>query len=161
MGELFYKAFSMATDSPTIALTKQLIARQSVTPEDDGCQQLMVDRLKNSGFKVEHLRFDNVDNFWAIRGVQGPILCFAGHTDVVPAGNEEAWNTKPFEPTIKDGFLFGRGAADMKGGLAAMVTATENFVKDNPKQRGSFNLGFFPTKISNSVKVKLLLGSLG
>ena len=136
MGELFYKAFSMATDSPTIALTKQLIARQSVTPEDDGCQQLMVDRLKNIGFKIEHLRFDNVDNFWAIRGVQGPILCFAGHTDVVPTGPEQNWRFPPFEPTEIDGQLYGRGTADMKGSLAAMVVAVEQFVAQHPDHSG-------------------------
>lgn len=88
---------------------------------------------------------------WATRGNNGPIFAFAGHTDVVPAGNEEAWNTKPFEPTIKDGFLFGRGAADMKGGLAAMVTATENFVKDNPNHEGT--IAFLITSDEEGVAV--------
>jgi succinyl-diaminopimelate desuccinylase len=126
----------MAADSPTIALTKQLIARQSVTPEDDGCQQLMVERLSGIGFKVDHLRFDNVDNFWAIRGDQGPILCFAGHTDVVPTGPEDNWRFPPFEPTEKDGQLYGRGTADMKGSLAAMVVAVEQFIAQHPDHNG-------------------------
>lgn len=122
----------MSNDSPTIALTKELISRASVTPEDAGCQKLMAERLAAIGFKIEHLRFDKVDNFWAIRGDSGPILCFAGHTDVVPSGPESNWQTPPFEPTIKDGVLYGRGAADMKGSLAAMVVAVEQFVADNP-----------------------------
>lgn len=126
----------MSNDSPTIALTKQLISRRSVTPEDAGCQQLMIDRLAAIGFEVEHLRFEDVDNFWAIRGNSGPILCFAGHTDVVPSGPESSWQTPPFEPTIIDGMLYGRGAADMKGSLAAMVVAVEQFVAENPNHEG-------------------------
>jgi succinyl-diaminopimelate desuccinylase len=126
----------MSNDSPTIALTKELISRASVTPEDAGCQKLMTDRLTEIGFEVDHLRFDDVDNFWAIRGDSGPILCFAGHTDVVPSGPESNWQTPPFEPTIKDGMLFGRGAADMKGSLAAMIVAVENFVAENPNHNG-------------------------
>jgi succinyl-diaminopimelate desuccinylase len=126
----------MSNDSPTIALTKELISRVSVTPEDAGCQKLMAERLAAIGFKIEHLRFDNVDNFWAIRGDSGPILCFAGHTDVVPSGPESNWQTPPFKPTIKDGVLYGRGAADMKGSLAAMVVAVEQFVADNPNHNG-------------------------
>jgi len=97
----------------------------------------MIERLKKIGFEIHPLKFGDVDNFWATRGNGGPLFAFAGHTDVVPAGNEDAWNTKPFEPTIKDGFLYGRGAADMKGGLASMVTATENFVKENPNHNGT------------------------
>ena len=131
-----FKGFFMSNDSPTIALTKELISRVSVTPEDAGCQKLMAERLAAIGFKIEHLRFDNVDNFWAIRGDSGPILCFAGHTDVVPSGPESNWQTPPFEPTIKDGVLYGRGAADMKGSLAAMVVAVEQFVADNPNHNG-------------------------
>lgn len=131
-----FKGFFMSNDSPTIALTKELISRASVTPEDAGCQKLMAERLAAIGFKIEHLRFDNVDNFWAIRGDSGPILCFAGHTDVVPSGPESNWQTPPFEPTIKDGVLYGRGAADMKGSLAAMVVAVEQFVADNPNHNG-------------------------
>ena len=126
----------MSNDSPTIALTKELISRASVTPEDAGCQKVMTDRLAAIGFKVDHLRFDDVDNFWAIRGDSGPILCFAGHTDVVPSGPESNWQTPPFEPTIKDGMLFGRGAADMKGSLAAMIVAVENFVAENSNHNG-------------------------
>jgi len=123
--------------SKTVELAKSLISQASVTPDDNGCQTIMIERLKKIGFEIHPLKFGDVDNFWATRGNNGPIFAFAGHTDVVPAGNEEAWNTKPFEPTIRDGFLFGRGAADMKGGLAAMVTATENFVKDNPSHEGT------------------------
>lgn len=126
----------MSNHSPTIALSQELISRASVTPEDAGCQQLMADRLSAIGFEIEHLRFDDVDNFWAIRGDSGPILCFAGHTDVVPSGPESNWQTPPFEPTIKNGMLYGRGAADMKGSLAAMVVAVEQFIAKNPNHSG-------------------------
>ena len=126
----------MQNDSPTLELTKQLIARQSVTPVDDGCQNLMTDRLSKAGFKIQLLPFEDVDNFWAIRGDSGPIICFAGHTDVVPSGPESSWQSPPFEPTVKDGVLTGRGAADMKGSLAAMVVAVENFVANNPNHSG-------------------------
>ena len=126
----------MQIDSPTLELTKQLISRQSVTPEDDGCQQLMTDRLTKAGFNIQPLPFEDVDNFWAIRGESGPILCFAGHTDVVPSGPESSWQSPPFEPTVKDGVLTGRGAADMKGSLAAMVVAVENYVASNPNHPG-------------------------
>lgn len=126
----------MSNHSPTIALSQELISRASVTPEDAGCQQLMTDRLSAIGFEIEHLRFDDVDNFWAIRGDSGPILCFAGHTDVVPSGPESNWQTPPFEPTIKNGMLYGRGAADMKGSLAAMVVAVEQFIAKNPNHSG-------------------------
>jgi succinyl-diaminopimelate desuccinylase len=123
--------------SETLELAKSLISKASVTPDDKGCQSIMIERLKKIGFEIHPLKFGDVDNFWATRGNGGPLFAFAGHTDVVPAGNEDAWNTKPFEPTIKDGFLYGRGAADMKGGLASMVTATENFVKENPNHNGT------------------------
>lgn len=126
----------MSSESPTLTLTKQLIARTSVTPDDAGCQQLMIERLQNLGFTVTNLRFEDVDNFWAIRGDQGPILCFAGHTDVVPTGPQENWRSPPFEPTAIDGQLYGRGAADMKGSLAAMVVAVEQFVAEYPNHRG-------------------------
>ena len=122
--------------SATLALTKQLISRSSVTPDDQGCQQLMIERLEAIGFVVENLRFDNVDNFWAVRGESGPILCFAGHTDVVPTGPEANWTYPPFEPTECDGQLYGRGAADMKGSLAAMVVAVEQFVAAHPNHTG-------------------------
>jgi len=126
----------MQIDSPTLELTKQLISRQSVTPDDDGCQQLMTERLAKAGFNIQPLPFEDVDNFWAIRGDSGPILCFAGHTDVVPSGPESSWQSPPFEPTVKDGVLTGRGAADMKGSLAAMVVAVENYVASNPNHPG-------------------------
>ncbi len=122
--------------STTLALTKQLISRSSVTPDDQGCQQLMIERLQAIGFVVENLRFDDVDNFWAVRGESGPILCFAGHTDVVPTGPEANWTYPPFEPTECDGQLYGRGAADMKGSLAAMVVAVEQFVAAHPNHTG-------------------------
>lgn len=122
--------------SATLALTRQLISRSSVTPEDKGCQQLMIERLEAVGFVVEDLRFDDVDNFWAVRGESGPILCFAGHTDVVPTGPEAKWTYPPFEPTEHSGQLYGRGAADMKGALAAMVVAVEQFVAAHPNHPG-------------------------
>jgi len=123
--------------SETLELAKSLISKASVTPDDKGCQSIMIERLKKIGFEIHPLKFGDVDNFWATRGNGGPLFAFAGHTDVVPAGNEDAWKTSPFEPTIKNGFLYGRGAADMKGGLASMVTATENFVKENPNHNGT------------------------
>lgn len=125
-----------ATLSNTLALSLDLLARQSVTPEDAGCQDLMISRLEAIGFKTERLRFEDVDNFWAVHGDEGPILCFAGHTDVVPTGPTEQWQYPPFEPCIVDGILYGRGAADMKGSLAAMVTACERFVAKHPDHRG-------------------------
>jgi len=123
--------------SKTLELAKSLISKASVTPDDQGCQSIMIERLKKIGFEIHPLRFGDVDNFWAKHGNSGPVFAFAGHTDVVPAGNENAWNTEPFEPTIKDGYLYGRGAADMKGGLASMVTATENFINENPNHNGT------------------------
>lgn len=126
----------MTTLSPTQQLTFDLIQRRSVTPEDAGCQALMIDRLKALGFEIHNLRFEDVDNFWAIRGDNGPTLCFAGHTDVVPTGPEEYWQHPPFEPTIVDGKLYGRGAADMKGSLAAMIIAVERFVNEHPNHTG-------------------------
>jgi succinyl-diaminopimelate desuccinylase len=126
----------MYADSPTLALTKALISRASVTPQDEGCQELMIERLNAIGFDVEPLRFGDVDNFWAVRGHSGPILCFAGHTDVVPTGPESQWSYPPFNPTAIDGQLYGRGAADMKGSLAAMVVAVEQFVADHPNHDG-------------------------
>jgi len=123
-------------DSPTLALTKQLIAKQSVTPMDEGCQQLMIEHLQKIGFDIESLRFGDVDNFWAIKGDAGPILCFAGHTDVVPSGPASSWSQPPFEPTVVDGQLYGRGAADMKGSLAAMLVAVERFVAEHPDHSG-------------------------
>ncbi|HUI62627.1 MAG TPA: succinyl-diaminopimelate desuccinylase, partial [Steroidobacteraceae bacterium] len=123
--------------SQTLELTRNLMARRSVTPADEGCQQVMIERLAALGFRIEPLRFGTVDNFWARRGDCGPVFCFAGHTDVVPTGPLEEWLSDPFVPTIRDGLLYGRGAADMKSGLAAMVTATEEFVAAHPRHKGS------------------------
>src|ERR1700730_10497247 len=147
--------------SQTIELTKVLIARRSVTPADEGCQPLMIERLAAAGFRIEQLSFGSVENFWAQRGGAGPGVCFArhtgggaagppggagrgarvlclpGHTDVVPPGPLEEWHSDPFAPHTRDGVLYGRGAADMKSGLAAMVTATEEFVGAHPQHKGS------------------------
>src|ERR1700677_1138510 len=123
--------------SQTLELTQNLMARRSVPPADEGCQAVMTERLAALGFKIEPLRYGSVENFWATHGSGGPVFCFAGHTDVVPTGPLEEWRTKPFEPTVRDGVLYGRGAADMKSGLAAMVTATEEFVSAHPRHRGS------------------------
>ena len=114
--------------SPTAALAVQLMQIPSVTPDDKGCNQVMIDRLAALGFTIETMRFGNVNNFWARYGQSGPVLCFAGHTDVVPSGPEEKWSSPPFEPAIRDGYLYGRGAADMKGSLAAMITACESVI---------------------------------
>ncbi|MFM2483027.1 succinyl-diaminopimelate desuccinylase [Celerinatantimonas sp. YJH-8] len=120
-----------------IELACDLIRRPSVTPEDFGCQTMMADYLVDSDFSIESMVFADTTNMWARRGNQGPVFCFAGHTDVVPSGPEQHWQTPPFEPTIKDGYLYGRGAADMKGSLAAMLVATRRFVSDYPNHRGS------------------------
>ena len=123
--------------SQTLELTQNLIARRSVTPADEGCQEVMIGRLEALGFRIERLRYGNVENFWARRGSEGPVFCFAGHTDVVPTGPLEEWRTDPFAPSVREGMLFGRGAADMKSGLAAMVTATEAFIAAHPRHKGS------------------------
>ncbi|MFT4826487.1 MAG: succinyl-diaminopimelate desuccinylase [Halioglobus sp.] len=128
----------------TLDLCCALIRRQSVTPDDEGCQELMIQRLEKIGFNCERLRFGEVDNFWAERGGQeGPIIVFAGHTDVVPTGPVDQWSNPPFEPTIKDGVLYGRGTADMKASLAAMIIACERFVEQNPEHPG--RIGFLIT----------------
>ncbi len=126
--------------SKTLELAKDLISRQSNTPLDAGCQALMISRLEPLGFKIEHMRFGDVDNFYARRGTAGPLLVFAGHTDVVPTGPVDKWHTPPFEPTIKDGMLYGRGAADMKTSCAAFITAIEDFVAAHPDHQGSIGL---------------------
>ncbi|EGT3627571.1 succinyl-diaminopimelate desuccinylase [Morganella morganii] len=126
-----------ADDYPVTKLTKALIARPSVTPLDEGCQTLMAERLSAIGFNIEPMVFEDTTNMWARRGNEGPVFCFAGHTDVVPTGDVSRWHTPPFVPTIIDGYLYGRGAADMKGSLAAMVIATERFVAKHPDHHGS------------------------
>ena len=120
-----------------LAVTKDLINRRSVTPEDAGCQDMMKDWLAELGFNNETMVFEDTTNLWSRRGNDGPVFCFAGHTDVVPSGPESAWQTPPFSATEKDGVLYGRGAADMKGSLAAMLTATRQFVNDYPDHHGS------------------------
>jgi succinyl-diaminopimelate desuccinylase len=120
-----------------LELTKELINRRSVTPEDAGCQEFMKAWLAESGFENETMVFEDTTNLWSRRGTQGPVFCFAGHTDVVPSGPEDAWQTQPFVATEKDGNLHGRGAADMKGSLAAMLAATKQFVADYPDHHGS------------------------
>jgi len=141
--------------SETIELAKLLLSKPSLTPLDKGCQTLMIDRLSKAGFKIEQLKFGDVKNFWALRGDTSPVFVFAGHTDVVPVG--ENWKTDPFSPEIIDGMLYARGAADMKGSLAAMVVATERFVNDFPNHQGS--IGYLITSdeegpsIDGTVKV--------
>jgi succinyl-diaminopimelate desuccinylase len=123
--------------SRTLDLTKNLINRKSVTPEDAGCQEMMVNILKPLGFKIEDLTFADTKNIWARKGTAEPLFCFAGHTDVVPSGPQQNWQTPPFEATEKEGYVHGRGAADMKGSLAAMLVATEKFIQANPQHKGS------------------------
>ncbi|MCW8809159.1 MAG: succinyl-diaminopimelate desuccinylase [Rhodanobacter sp.] len=131
--------------SDVLDLTSDLISRRSVTPEDAGCLPLIGGRLERAGFRVEYLRYGEVDNLWATHGQEnqpgsGPTLIFLGHTDVVPSGPEGAWRSPPFEPTVVDGRLYGRGAADMKGSVAAMVVALEQFVATHPHHRGRVGL---------------------
>ena len=123
--------------SQAIELTIDLISRRSVTPADEGCQALLAQRLARIGFVIEPLPFGSVVNLWARRGNGRPLLCFGGHTDVVPTGPLEEWHSDPFVPEIRDGVLYGRGAADMKSGLAAMVTAAEEFIASHPQHSGS------------------------
>ena len=152
-------------DDATLALTRELIAQQSVTPDDAGCQDAMVSRLKQAGFSVDAMRFGEVDNFWATHGTSGPLLVFAGHTDVVPPGDEASWDSDPFEATVIGDELFGRGAADMKASLAAMVVACEQFIEQHPDHAG--RIGFLitsdeegPAK-NGTVKVMESLSSQG
>lgn len=123
--------------NPTLELALELIRRPSITPEDAGCQEVMIARLEKLRFRVERLRFGGVDNFWARYGDAEPLFAFAGHTDVVPPGPLDRWRSPPFVPEIRDGWLYGRGAADMKGSLAAMITACERFLATGPPLRGS------------------------
>ena len=151
--------------SETRDLVCNLIARQSVTPVDDGCQSVLAARLDAIGFTIEHLRFGEVDNLWARRGTQGPVFTFAGHTDVVPPGPREAWHSDPFTPELRDGYLYGRGAVDMKSSIAAMVTACERFVTSHPEHAGS--IAFLITSdeegpsVDGTVKVVELLEARG
>ena len=124
----------------TLELSKELITKSSITPEDKGCQDLMIDHLKPLGFDVEILNFDDVQNFYAKKGNASPLIVFAGHTDVVPPGPKDAWKFDPFSPTEDNGILYGRGAADMKSSLAAFVIAIEEFVNENPDHNGSIGL---------------------
>lgn len=124
----------------TLSLAQKLIARPSPTPDDNGCQEILINRLEKLGFTIERMQFDEVDNLWARRGTSSPVLCFAGHTDVVPTGPREEWDSDPFLPVIRDGKLYGRGAADMKTSLAAFVTAIETFVALHDDHNGSIAL---------------------
>ena len=123
-----------------LGLTEELIRRRSLTPNDIGCQRLIAERLVRIGFRVEHLRYGAVDNLWATHGTAHPTLIFLGHTDVVPAGPETDWHSPPFEPTTREGYLYGRGAADMKASVAAMVVALEDFVARHPDHAGRVGL---------------------
>jgi len=124
-------------EHPSITLLQELIRQPSVTPDDAGCQEILAVRLTQLGFDCESMPYGDVTNLWARRGTSGPVLCFAGHTDVVPPGPEDEWQTKPFEPVAKDGLLYGRGSADMKSGLAAMIVALEEFIDAHPDHHGS------------------------
>ena len=126
--------------STTLTLAKQLISRRSLTPMDDGCLDIIGARLASFEFSLEKMRHSEVDNLWARRGATSPVVCFAGHTDVVPTGPMNKWDSDPFTPTVRDGMLYGRGAADMKGSLAAFITAIEKFIANHPRHRGSIAL---------------------
>ena len=123
--------------SETLKLTTELVNKKTPTPDDNGCQKLIADRLSKIGFTPKHLRFEDVDNLWITHGSSGPLFVFAGHTDTVPVGPIEKWNTDPYKAEIKEGKLYGRGAADMKSGIAAMVTAAERYVQKNPDHNGT------------------------
>lgn len=130
----------MMSNTESLALAKQLIAEQSVTPDDKNCQIILAERLQKIGFRIEEMHFGNTKNIWARRGSNGPLVCFAGHTDVVPTGPVEKWDSPPFQPTEREGRLFGRGAADMKTSIACFVTACERFIAQNPDHNGSIAL---------------------
>lgn len=135
--------------SDTIKLAEQLINIRSITPDDNGCQKVLTDRLKKLGFDVEDISQNGVSNFWAQHGNAEPLFAFSGHTDVVPPGPEDKWTSPPFNATQRDGYLFGRGAADMKSSLAAMITATERFLEKHPQHKGS--IGFIITSDEEGV----------
>ncbi len=124
----------------TLQLARSLIACRSLTPNDAGCQDILIERLKKLGFAIERIRCGNVDNLWARRGTVKPLVVFAGHTDVVPTGPEESWKSPPFDPTVRDGMLYGRGASDMKTSVAAFITAIEAFTTQHPDHNGSIAL---------------------
>ncbi|EGV38605.1 succinyl-diaminopimelate desuccinylase [Neisseria weaveri] len=124
-------------ENQSLTLAKQLIAEASVTPDDKNCQRILAERLQKIGFTVEEMHFGDTKNIWARRGSEAPLICFAGHTDVVPAGPLERWTSPPFEPTEREGRLYGRGAADMKTSIACFVTACERFIAANPDHSGS------------------------
>jgi len=149
----------------TLELAKALMARPSQTPRDEGCQEIMIARLEPLGFKVERLRFGDVDNFWAVRGSAKPLVVFAGHTDVVPSGPREAWKNDPYQPEVRDGRLYGRGAADMKSSLAAFITAIEDFLIKHPRHKGAIGLLITSDEegpaINGTVKVMEWLGQQG
>jgi len=130
----------MTEMTDTLALAAALIEKASITPTDGGCHELLFTRVRALGFTIESMPFGEVSNFWARLGSEGPVLAFAGHTDVVPPGPEEHWDSPPFTPTIRDGFLYGRGAADMKGSIAAFITACERYLADGKVPRGSIAL---------------------
>ncbi|WP_423063737.1 succinyl-diaminopimelate desuccinylase [Candidiatus Paracoxiella cheracis] len=129
--------------SKTLALLKELMSKHSLTPDDAGCQDILIKRLKAANFHIKELPFGNTQNFWAWHGATEPTIVFAGHTDVVPPGPDSQWQSPPFSPTEREGYLFGRGAADMKSGLSAMIVAAENFVAENPNHNGT--IGFIVT----------------
>ena len=135
--------------SSTLELSQTLISKPSISPDDGGCQLLLSERLESMGFIVEHLPFGDVSNFWARKGNDAPLVCFAGHTDVVPPGEESRWHSDPFTPEVRNGRLYGRGAADMKSSLAAMITASERFLENNTDFSGS--LAFLVTSDEESL----------
>jgi succinyl-diaminopimelate desuccinylase len=149
----------------TLELAKQLIERPSQTPRDEGCQDILIGRLEPLGFKTQKLPFGDVENLWATRGSAKPLLVFAGHTDVVPSGPRDAWKSDPYKPEVRNGHLFGRGAADMKSSLAAFVTAIEDFLKKYPDHKGSIGLLITSDEegpaLDGTVKVMEWLGKQG
>lgn len=149
----------------TLELAKELIARPSQTPRDEGCQEILIKRLTPLGFKAERLPFGDVENLWAVHGNAKPLVVFAGHTDVVPAGPREAWKSDPYRPEVRDGHLYGRGASDMKSSLAAFVTGIEDFLGKHPKHKGSIGLLITSDEegpaVNGTVKVMEWLGKHG
>jgi len=130
----------MPQSTPTLDLLESLIACPSITPDDANCQKIISDHLKKIDFQIENMPFGDVKNLWARRGNDGPLFVFLGHTDVVPPGPMDQWDSDPFKPEIRDGFLYGRGAADMKSGVSAFITACDRFIKEHPKHKGSIAL---------------------